>query len=69
MIKNLPAKAGNTRDVGSIPGSGRPPREGNGNPIQYSCLGNPVGSQRVGHDCWTHIHRNGTLGAAEKNKS
>ena len=39
MVKNLSANAG---DRGSIPASGRPPREGNGNPLQYSCLGNPV---------------------------
>ena len=36
MVKNLPANAG---DVDSIPGSGRSPREGNSNPLQYSCLG------------------------------
>ena len=42
VIKNLPANAGDTRDVGSIPGSGRYPGEGNGNPLQYSCLENPV---------------------------
>ena len=35
MVKNLPANAG---DTGSIPGSGRSPGEGNGNPLQYSCL-------------------------------
>ena len=35
--KNLPANAG---DTGSIPGSGKSPGEGNGNPLQYSCLGN-----------------------------
>ena len=40
-IKNLPASAGDTRDAGSIPGSGRSPGGGNGNPLQYSCLGNP----------------------------
>ena len=45
----------NAGDPGSIPGSGRSPREGNGNPLQYSCLENPwmeksMGSQRVGHD-------------------
>ena len=34
--------AGNTGDTGSIPGRGRPPREGNGNPLQYSCLGNLI---------------------------
>ena len=37
-VKNLPASAA---DTGSIPGSGRSPGEGNGNPLQYSCLGNP----------------------------
>ena len=39
MIKNQPANAG---DMGSILGSGRSPGEGNGNPLQYSCLGNPI---------------------------
>ena len=39
VIKNPPANAG---DAGSIPGSGRCPGEGNGNPLQYSCLGNPM---------------------------
>ena len=39
VVKNLPANAG---DVGSIPASGRSPAEGNGNPIQYSCLENPM---------------------------
>ena len=39
VVKNLPANAG---DSGSIPGSGRSPGEGNGNPLQYSCLGNPM---------------------------
>ena len=36
MVKNLPASAGDARDVGLIPGSGRYPGEGNGNPLQYS---------------------------------
>ena len=39
MEKKLPANAG---DMGSIPGSGRSPGEVNGNPLQYSCLGNPM---------------------------
>ena len=39
VVKNPPANAG---DTGSIPGSGRSPGEGNGNPLQYSCLGNPM---------------------------
>ena len=42
MVNNPPANAGDVRDAGSIPGSGRSPREGNGNPIQYSCLENPL---------------------------
>ena len=63
MVKNLPADAG---DVGSIPGSGRFPGGGNGNPLQYPYLGNPfkedpgrlrsMGSQRVGHNSATE-HR------------
>ena len=54
----------NTGDSGSIPGSGRSPREGNGNPLQYSCLENPMdreawwlqsmGSQRIGKDRMTN---------------
>ena len=40
--KELTANAGDTRDVGLIPGSGRSPRGGHGNPLQYSCLGNPM---------------------------
>ena len=56
-VKNPPADAG---DVGSIPESGRSPREGNGNSLQFTCLGNPrteepgslqsMGSQRIEHD-------------------
>ena len=42
MIKNLPTNAGDTGDPVSIPGSGRSPGGGNGNPLQYSCLGNPM---------------------------
>ena len=42
MVRNLPANAGDIRDTGSIPGSGRSPGEGNGNPFQYSCLENPM---------------------------
>ena len=42
MVKNPPASVGDIRDVGSIPGSGRSPGGGNGNPLQYSCLENPM---------------------------
>ena len=40
MVKNLPVNAGDLRDTGSIPGSGRSPGEQHGHPLQYSCLEN-----------------------------
>ena len=42
MVKNPPSSAGDAVDLGLIPGLGRSPGEGNGNPLQYSCLDNPV---------------------------
>ena len=42
MIKNLSSNAGDTRDDGSVSGSGRSPGGGKGNPLQYSCLKNPM---------------------------
>ena len=42
MVNNLPADAGDARDAGSIPGSGRSPGGGNGNPLQCSCLKNSL---------------------------
>ena len=42
MLENLPVNTGNSRDVGSIPGSGRSPGVGNGNLLQYSCLENSM---------------------------
>ena len=42
MVKNLPASAGDVRDVGLIPGLGRSPGGGHSNPLQYSCLENPM---------------------------
>ena len=63
VVKNPPANAGDERDVGSIPGSGRSPGGGHGNPLQYSCLENPMdrgawqatlhGVARVGHNLVT----------------
>ena len=60
VVKNLPAKAGDTKDKGPIPGLGRSYGVGNGNPLQYSRLENSMdrgawqatvhGVQRVGHD-------------------
>ena len=49
MVKNPPA---NARDVGSVPGSGRAHGEGNGNPFQYSCLGNPMDREAW----WAIVH-------------
>ena len=42
VVKNPFASSGDVRDVSSIPGSGRSPGEGHGNPLQYSCLENPM---------------------------
>ena len=42
VVKDLPVNAGDIRDTGSIPESGRFPEEGNGNPIHHSCLENPM---------------------------
>ena len=60
LVKNPPADPGDARDMGPISGSERSPREGKDNPLQYSCLENPMeeepgrlpslGLQRVGHD-------------------
>ena len=60
VVKNLPTNAGDIKDVGSIPGLGRSPGGGPGNPLLYSCLENPrteepgglqcIGSRRVEHD-------------------
>ena len=49
MVKNPPA---NTEDAGSIPGSGRSPGGGNGNSLQYSCMGNPMDREAW----WTTVH-------------
>ena len=42
VVKNSPANAGEIRDASLIPGSGRSPGRGHGNPLQYSCLENPM---------------------------
>ena len=42
VVKNQPVNVGVVRDMSSIPGSGRPPGGGHGNPLQYSCLKNPT---------------------------
>ena len=42
VVKNSPANAGDTGDMGLIPGSERPPGRGNGNPLRYFCLENPM---------------------------
>ena len=53
VVKKPPANAGDLRDEGLIPGSGRSPGVGNGNPLQYSCLENPHGQRGlVGYSPW-----------------
>ena len=59
MVKNPPANAG---DMGSIPGLGRSPGEGNGNPLQYSCLGNPMDRGAW----WTTVHGVAELDRTER---
>ena len=54
VVKNLPASAGNTRDVGSTPGLGRSPGGGHGNPLQDCCLENPHGQRSLGYRPWGH---------------
>ena len=53
VVKNLLANAGGIRDTGSVPGPGRSPGEGNGNPLQYSCLENGQRSP-AGYSPWGH---------------
>ena len=53
VVKNPPAKAGDIRDSSLIPGWGRSPGGGNGNPLQYSCLGIP----RDRGTWWATVHR------------
>ena len=53
MVKNSPANAGDVRDAGLIPGLGRSPAGWNGNPLQYSCLKNPVDRGAL----WAIVHR------------
>ena len=52
-VKNSPANAGDIRDQASIPGLERSPGEGHGNPLQYSCLENPM-DREAG---WAMVHR------------
>ena len=47
VVKNSPDNAGDLRDTGSIPGSGRSPEGGHGNPLRYSCLENPQGQRSL----------------------
>ena len=55
MIKNLPAGAGDTGDLGLTPGSGRSPGGENGNSLQYSCLEKPHGQRNLaGYSPWGH---------------
>ena len=56
MVKNAPANAADAGDGGLIPGAGRSPGEGNGNPLQYSCLENPMdgGAWQASAHCVRH---------------
>ena len=54
VVKNLPANSGDVRDSGSIPGSGRSPREGHSNPLQNCCLENPMDRSLAGYSSLGH---------------
>ena len=54
MVKNLLANAGDVRDTGLIPRPGRSPGEGHGNPLQYSCLEDPMDRGVAGYSPWGH---------------
>ena len=60
-VKNLPSNAG---DIGSIPGSGKSPGEGNGNSPQFSCLGNPMTEELTGYS--PRCHRVGHVVATKE---
>ena len=61
VVKKPPTNAGDTGDLGSIPGSGRSPREGNGNPFQYSCLENSMDGGG-----WATVHGVAELDTTER---
>ena len=62
MVKNLPANAGEARDLGSIPRWGRSPGGGHGNPLQYSCLENPMERSLAGYRPWgRRVRQDGRL--------
>ena len=54
VVKNPPTNAGDIRDVGSIPGSGRAPGGGHGNPLPFSCLENPMDRGATVHRATVH---------------
>ena len=61
VVKNPPANSGYIREVGSVPGWGRSPGGGNGNPLQYSCLENPMDFGAW----WATVHRVSELDMTE----
>ena len=62
LVKHLPANAGDAKDAGSIPGSGRSPEVGNGNPLQYPCLDNPMDRG----SWWATVHGRKELDVTEQ---
>ena len=69
MVKDRPANAGDTKDAGLIPGSGRSLGEGNSYPLQYSCLGNPMDRG----SWWATVHgvakKSGTTATEEQQQA
>ena len=58
VVKNLPANAGDAKDAGSIPGSGRSPGVGNGNTLQHSCLDSSIDREAL----WAAVQGSQTVG-------
>ena len=75
LVKNLPANAGDARDTVLIPGLGRSLGEGNGNSLQYSCLGNPTdrgpwrATVRGIAKSWTRLSTHTHTGQSQENGS
>ena len=69
MVKILPANAADARDIGSVPGLGRSPGVGNGNPLQYSCMKDSMDRGALaGYSPWGHKESDMTKGLSSSSK-
>ena len=68
VVKNVPVSSGDERDSGSIPGSGRSPGAGNGNPLQHSCLDNSTGREAWWASPWGRNESDTTEGLSSSSR-